>query len=490
MPTQAPLPPLVTSALGLGLEAFVMVRAAVAAGIADARASFELTVAPSADDWGFLVLAGVEPLIDALERLRPRADELDWLVSIGVLDTATRRRMLDARFACDVDTAPEGSVVFSGEAFLTVEGPFWQAQLVGGLVQAALTEATAVATRFARMRLASGGARVVEDGAATAYRLGGTPLLARAAFIGGAMATTSALAARRHGIPAMALQPARLDLAAGDFERAVRGWLAVAPGDCVVRIEPARAAKDLQRLAAAVRARASASRHGWDPGKVIVELPGGDRIGLARAAAHAFMAAELAPPRLLVSGDDVDERLALELRAELAHETLFALRGAGPRSGDHAPHPHLRARYDLVAFESGGTWSPRLRVGEDVGSSSDPGRKLLVRYVDAAGHPVADVAHATNERFLRAQTGRYVERATGLNARLDAASGAPLRASAMRAGKRATAPEPASTCRERAAKAVRGLDEGHRRITSPARYPVGMSQSLAALKAEMLAKVE
>jgi nicotinate phosphoribosyltransferase len=480
----------VTSALGLGLEAFVTVRAAVAAGIADARASFELTFAPSAADWGFLVLAGVEPLVDALERLRPRSDELDWLVSLGVLDAPTRRRLLDARFACDVDTAPEGTVVFPGEAFLTVEGPFWQAQLAGGLVKAALTEATAVATRFVRMQLASGGARIVEDGAATAYRLGGTPLLARAAYVGGATASTSALAARRHGIPPIALQPARFDLATSDFERTARAWLASAPGDCVVRIEPRRAAKDLPKLAAAVRARVSGSRHGWDPGRVIVELPAGDRVALAREAAHAFMAAELAPPRVLISGDDVDERLALELRAELTHETLYVLRAAGSGEASRAFTPHLVARYDLVAFESGGTWSPRLRMGEDVGSSSDPGRKLLVRYVDAAGHPVADVAHATSERFLRPQTGRYVERVTGLTSRLDAASGAPLRASVMRAGKRAAAPEPASACRERAAKAVQALDAGHRRIASPARYPVGMSQALAALKAEMLAKVE
>src|ERR1700722_14781861 len=116
MPSQAPLPPPVVSALGLGLDAFVAVRAAVSAGIADARAAFELRLASPSPDWGFLVLAGVEPLIDALERFKPRADELDWLLSVGAVDGPTRRRLLEARFTCDVASAPEGTVVFPGEA--------------------------------------------------------------------------------------------------------------------------------------------------------------------------------------------------------------------------------------------------------------------------------------------------------------------------------------------------------------------------------------
>jgi nicotinate phosphoribosyltransferase len=152
------------------------------------------------------------------------------------------------------------------------------------------------------------------------------------------------------------------------------------------------------------------------------------------------------------------------------------------------PNAGAFARYDLVAIENRGAWSPRVRIGDDVTSSSDPGRKLLVRYVDADGHPVADVAHGTGERFLRAQGGRYVDRATGMGARLDASSGAPLRASALRAGKRASPPEPPAALRERARRAVEGLDEGHRRIASPARYPVGMSPPLSAQKAELLAQ--
>ncbi len=476
-----PPPPLLTSALSLGLDAFATVRAAVAAGIADARASFELTLGEAPGDWGFLVLAGIEPLVDALERLKPRVEELDWLGSTGVIDGPTRRRLVESRFTCDVEAVPEGSIVFPGEAVVVVEGPFWQAQLVGGLVQAAVSDSTAVATRFARLRLAAGGADVLEDGAATTHRLGGTPLLARAAYLGGASSTTSALAARRYGIPCAAFEPARFGAAVGDADRAVRAWLAAVSGECVVRVEPTRAAEELSRVAAAVRDRVRASGSGWDGRSVAIELPDGDRIGLARAAAAAFAAERLPAPGAVVTGD-VDEHLVLELRDALPLAPRYAARAEGVPGTRHV------ARYELAAIEEDGAWSPRVRAGLDGARSGDPGRKLLVRYSDSDGRPVADVAHATSERLLRSQGGRYVDRRTGAPARLAAHASAPLRASALRAGKRASQPEPLAALRERAARAVRALPPGLRSLSSPAHYPVGMTPQLAALRAELLAQ--
>jgi nicotinate phosphoribosyltransferase len=475
MPGTPPPPPLITSALGLGLEAFVAVRAAMQAGIADARAAFELTLAAPSSDWGFLVLAGLEPLVDALERLKARVDELEWLESVGAIDARTRRKLAESRFACDLDAPPEGSVVFPGEALLTVEGPYWQAQLVGGLILGAIAEASLVATRFARMRIAAGGAEVFEQGAATAHRLGGVPTLARAAYVGGASATTSALAARRYRIPVVAMQPAQLDAAAGSEDRAIRVWLASCEGECLLRLDATRASVVLPRLVANVRDRMQGDR------RIAIELPSGDRAGLARAIARAFAAGGLRPPPVVISGN-VDERLALELRDVPTPVRAFTL------AADAVPGAARLARYDLVSFEDGGAWAPRLRLGRDGESSSDPGRKLLVRYSDADGKPVADVSHAMNERLLRATGGRFVDRATGLGGKLAATTGTPMRAAVMRAGKRASTTEPTELLRERATRCIAALDEGHRRIVSPARYPVGITPSLAALKADMLTK--
>src|SRR5204863_6388885 len=113
----------------------------------------------------------------------------------------------------DIDAPPEGSLVFPGEPVVTVEGPLWQAQLVEGFVISALEDATNFATHIARCAIAAEPAEVLEGCSTRLHRLGGNAMLARAAFVGGAGATTNSLAARRYGIPVRARQPPSFVLA-------------------------------------------------------------------------------------------------------------------------------------------------------------------------------------------------------------------------------------------------------------------------------------
>ena len=67
---------LTTSALSLGLDAFLAATALVHAGRGNARATFECVLTPKAGE-GFFVVAGLEALLDALERFRLKPDELE-----------------------------------------------------------------------------------------------------------------------------------------------------------------------------------------------------------------------------------------------------------------------------------------------------------------------------------------------------------------------------------------------------------------------------
>jgi nicotinate phosphoribosyltransferase len=476
-PSAAPPTYLPVSALALDLEAFVAVRAAGKAGIADSRAAFDCSLPAPFPNAGFMVFAGLEPLLEALERFKPKSDDLLWLKSIGAIDPPTLERLATMRFACDVEAVPEGSVVFPGEPVLSVEGPYWQAQLVSGLVMAALSDATMVATKVARCSLAAEGGEIIEASAASAHRLGGSPLLARAAYVGGADATTSAIAARRFGIPLRTPQPIRAVLASASETAAYEAWLDAAPDFAILRVDAHDAMAGGARVISAIKKRPKKST--WHALQVAIEIGSGDRAELATELTRAFVASGVRAPIIAASGD-LDEWRIAELRRRQAPLTAFIL-GASTLQLPSCP-----ARYELVAIEQGGVWSPRVHIGPTIATTSDPGRKVLLRYFDANRRPVGDLAHATNERLHGARDVRLVDRSTGFVTKLvGAATSEPLLRKVIRAGKRVNAVETVSETRERAKSSVASLADRYLRLTSPSHYPIGMTSALAALKADL-----
>ena len=470
-----PSPALAVNALSLGIDAFLAVTAAVHSGLANQRASFECVLE---GDAAFHVLAGVEPLLDGLERFRLKTDELAYLEGVGAIDATVLGRLLDARFTCDVDAAPEGSIVFAGEPVLIVEGPFWQAQLVEAWVRSSIDAATQVATHFARCALVAEEAEVIENGTTLVNRLGGNPLLSRAAFVGGSGASTNALAGRRYGVPVRARQPASYILASKSETAALEGWLRATTDQPVLRVDVREAISGIDRAVAAARSRATAS---WSDAPIVIELAADVIVEAAPIAAEKFAKAGLKEPVLVVYGADTPARLA-ELRASGAPIAAYVV---------ECPAIHPKgARYDVVAVEEGGQWAPRMRLAPNASCSTVPGRKVVMRYFDADGHPVGDVCHATSERHLAAKDARLLDVHTGYTTRLhDAATNAPLLAKMMRAGKRMNAVEPARESRERAIRGVRALSPRQRRVLAPAAYPCGITLGLAATRDELAAKL-
>ena len=69
-----------------------------------------------------------------------------------------------------------------------------------------------------------------------------------------------------------------------------------------------------------------------------------------------------------------------------------------------------------------------------------------------------------------------------------ATASAPLLGNVMRSGKRNAAPELAAVIRQRAHASIVALAPRYRRLVTPARYQVGITLALAALKADLIAK--
>jgi nicotinate phosphoribosyltransferase len=466
-----PIPTLTVNPLSVGLDAFHALAAAHQIGMETARTTFECSLSYGP---GLSVLAGIEPLIDALERFRIRTEEATYLREVGAVDSALARKIDGARFTCDVDAVPEGSVVCAGQPVVSIEGPFWQAQLIAGWVLSSIDGATQVATQISRCVTVADGAEIIEDGSTLLGRLGGNVLHARAAFVGGAGATTHALAGRRYGVPVRALQPASFVLAAKNEQAAFEAWLRAVPEQPIVRVDVRDALAGIDKVVAAARARATAS---WSDAPIAIQMDAAEVLDAWSYAYERFAKAGLKEPIIVVSGASTPEVVS-DLRRSGAPIAAFVI---APMVGSE---PH--AAYDLVAIEEDGQWSPRLRVSVARGAIGVPGRKVLLRYFDADGHPVGDVAHLANERHTAARDAKLVDLQTGQVVKLrDAASSAPLLGNVMRQGKRVQAMEPARELRERSLRAVSSLLPKHKRAIAPARYPSGVTPTLAALRRDL-----
>src|SRR5208337_2402486 len=98
---------------------------------------------------------------------------------------------------------PEGTPLFAGEPMLTLRAPIVEAQIPETYLLAALSFQSLIATKAARCVDVSAGRPVVEFGTRRAHTPEAGVLGARAAYIGGCIGTSNALAGFRFGVPVM-----------------------------------------------------------------------------------------------------------------------------------------------------------------------------------------------------------------------------------------------------------------------------------------------
>lgn len=207
-------------------------------GLAERRVSFELLFAHVPPHVGALVISGVETFLDSLYRLVIEEEQLDAAQRVCGLSDALRARLAHLTPTIDVDAMPDGTIAFPNAPVATVEGPFVEALMFSALLKAILEHGTQVSTRTARLHTAAAGDVVIDGSSANVPGSDASLAIARWAHVGGASATTNALAAISLSIPFRCEPGLRLGELASETPRANRsvddGWgdsVAFAPFD-------------------------------------------------------------------------------------------------------------------------------------------------------------------------------------------------------------------------------------------------------------------
>ena len=147
------------------------------------------------------------------------SDPDEWFVVAGLNEVA---RLLEG-IEVEARSVPEGTICRPNEPVLTLSGPYGAFAEHETAILGFLCQASGVATGAARCRLAAGERQIISFGARRMHPAV-TPMIERAAYLGGCDGVAVELAARRLGIPATGTLPHALVLILGSTAEAARAF--------------------------------------------------------------------------------------------------------------------------------------------------------------------------------------------------------------------------------------------------------------------------
>ena len=419
-----------------------MYAAYLEAGMTD-TAVFEFFVRKLPPERNFLLAAGLEQVLQFLERARFTEAELAWLRASGRFDGRTLASLAAFRFTGEVYALPEGTPVFPDEPILGIEAPLPEAQLLESRLINLLHFQTLIASKAARMVLAAPGKLLLDFGLRRAHGAEAGLLAARAAYLAGFAGTATMLAEPLFGVPVYGTMAHSFIQAHEDEALAFERFARARPDQVTLLLDTydtETAANKVVSLAPRL-ARDGITVRG-------VRLDSGDLAAHAHQVRAILDQGGLPQIRIFASGG-LDEWQLRELAATAPIDGY----GIGTSLATSSDAPALDCAYKLQAYAG----VPKRKRSE--GKATWPGRKQVFRRRGADGRLAGDVITVDG----------------------DCQPGAPLLQPVMRNGQRLQAARSLEKLRAHAHAELASLPDSVRGLEPCAAYPVEIAPALRAL---------
>ncbi|MBL4998302.1 nicotinate phosphoribosyltransferase [Enterococcus xinjiangensis] len=312
----------------------------------------------------------MERLVNYLENLTFSDSDIAYLRGLEVYPEGFLEYLQNFEFKATVRSAREGELVFANEPLIQVEGPLAHCQLVETALLNMVNFQTLIATKAARIKSVIGEDPLLEFGTRRAQELDAAVWGTRAAYIGGADATSNVRAGKIFGIPASGTHAHSLVQSYGNDYEAFMAY-AKTHKDCVFLVDTYDTLKS--GVPSAIRV---AKELGDKINFQGVRIDSGDMAYISKRVREQLDAAGFTEAKIYAS-NDLDEATILNLKMQKAKIDVW---GVGTKLITAYDQPALGAVFKLVSIEdSEGNMVDTIKLSSNAEKVTTPGKKQVWR---------------------------------------------------------------------------------------------------------------
>ena len=433
---------------------------------------------------GFSILAGNEILMDIITSFHFSDDDIKYLGEQGIFEQGFLDYLKDFHFTGDMYTMDEGTVIFPQEPLVRIHANLIEAQILEGLILNHINFESLIATKTARIWLASKKAPVMEFGLRRAQGPDGAMSATRASYIGGACGTANTLAGKEFGIPVMGTMAHSWIMSHDSELEAFRKYAEIYPQNSIFLIDTYDTLKS--GIKNAIIAGKELMAKGYNFG---VRLDSGDISYLTREVRKELDAAGCPDAKISVS-NELTEEIITTLIAGGAPINSWGVGTHMVTGGNESSFTgvyKLSARHDKDSDKL----LPVMKFSDNPEKTTNPGIKNVYRLYDENGMACADILALEDEVIEPGKEYRYHHpRVDYRQFTFKAAKVEPLLKLRIKDGERTPARIPDSEQLQISRKTMQEqldtFDESYKRILNPHVYKVSLSENLMELKKKFI----
>jgi len=404
----------------------------------------------------FIVGAGVESVLQLVEKFHFSRQALDYLSTLKIFDREFLDFLASICFSGEVRAIPEGTFFFAEEPLVEIRAPLIEVLLLETGMLNQLGFASTIASKAARCFIAAAGRRLIDFGFRRAHGVEAGVIAARSSFIAGFHGTSNLLAGEKYGIPVFGTMGHSYIMSHDTELQAFEDFMKTFPQLSTILVDTYDTPHGVENAAAvALKLRESgATLQG-------IRLDSGDLLELSRRARRILDRHHLGEVAIFASGG-LDEFSISDLVKAGAPIDAF---GVGTALVTSADAPALDINCKLVEYKGSA------RIKTSTGKASMPGSKQVFRAFSPSG------------AFYEDLIGLAEESATTVHREFKSnpAEVRPLLETRMRGGRRTGEHEQLQRARDRFAENLGTIDPRYKVLDRAPAFPVRPTAALNAL---------